>query len=37
MPLDPHDELAAAIAAERAGWEKVKENLPGSPHHVEAQ
>ena len=37
MHPDLRDELAAAIAAERAAWEKVKDSLPGSPHHVEAQ
>jgi hypothetical protein len=37
MHADLRDELAAAIAAERATWEKVKDNLPGSPQHVEAQ
>lgn len=30
MP-SPQEELTAAIAAERAAWEKVKGNLPGSP------
>jgi hypothetical protein len=37
MHRDLHDELAAAIGAERAAWEKVKDKLPGSPQHVEAQ
>lgn len=27
----PQDELAAAIAEERAAWARVKDNLPGSP------
>lgn len=36
MHEDLHDELAAAIAAERAAWEKVKNKLPGTPDHVEA-
>jgi hypothetical protein len=27
----PHEELTAAIAAERAAWAKVKDKLPGSP------
>jgi hypothetical protein len=31
MHLDPHEELAAAIAAERAAWSRVKDNLPGTP------
>jgi hypothetical protein len=35
--MHPHEELAAAIAAERAAWHKVKDKLPGSPGHVEAQ
>jgi hypothetical protein len=28
---DPHDELAAAIAAERAAWSHIKDKLPGAP------
>jgi len=27
----PQEELAAAIAAERAAWARVKDKLPGSP------
>jgi hypothetical protein len=36
MREDLQEELAAAIAAERAAWEKVKDGLSGSPQHVEA-
>jgi hypothetical protein len=36
MDDDLRNELAAAIAAERAAWNKVKDRLPGSPQHVEA-
>jgi hypothetical protein len=32
----PHEELAAAIAAERAAWSRVKDNLPGTPEYNEA-
>ncbi|MFI4926335.1 MAG: hypothetical protein ACHP7E_01445 [Burkholderiales bacterium] len=32
----PHEELAAAIAAERAAWARVKDNLPGSPGYEPA-
>jgi hypothetical protein len=28
---DPHEELTAAIAAERAAWSRVKGKLPGAP------
>ena len=31
MQHSAQDELAAAIAAERAAWAKVKDKLPGSP------
>jgi hypothetical protein len=37
MQQDFHDELAAAIAAERAAWQMVKDKLPGSPGHVKAR
>ena len=37
MQRDLQEELAAAIAAERAAWEKVKGRLPGSPQYVEAR
>ncbi|MBK6007066.1 hypothetical protein JJB11_13270 [Ramlibacter ginsenosidimutans] len=32
----PHEELAAAIAAERAAWARVKDKLPGSPGYEPA-
>lgn len=31
MHPDPHEELTAAIAAERAAWNRVKDRLPGTP------
>lgn len=31
MHPDPHAELTAAIAAERAAWSRVKDKLPGTP------
>ncbi|GAB3666862.1 hypothetical protein [Ramlibacter alkalitolerans] len=33
MQPDPHEELTAAIAAERAAWSRVKDSLPGTPGH----
>jgi hypothetical protein len=36
MHPDPHEELAAAIAAEHAAWNQVKDKLPGSPAYEEA-
>lgn len=32
----PHEELAAAIAAERDAWARVKDHLPGSPGYEPA-
>jgi hypothetical protein len=36
MQTDPHEELSAAIAAERAAWSRVKDQLPGTPDYNEA-
>jgi hypothetical protein len=36
MQPDPHEELSAAIAAERAAWSRVKDQLPGTPDYNEA-
>jgi hypothetical protein len=33
MHPDPHEELAAAIATERAAWQRVKDKMPGTPNH----
>jgi ferritin-like protein len=33
MRSDPHEDLAAAIEAERAAWRGVKDHLPGTPGH----
>jgi hypothetical protein len=35
MLPDPHEELAAAIAAERAAWNRVKDKMPGTPEYNE--
>ena len=35
MHPDPHEELAAAIAAEREAWNRVKDKMPGTPDYNE--